>query len=273
MSDMVTVQVLPDIDTVTAQVLDDTVTVQVTPDIDTVTVSFGAAGGVESVNFRIGNVVGLAEQVELDAEVIRATDREGNLQAGIDAIVAGGGAGDMLSTNNLSELSDPATARGNLGLGTAATHPSSDYASAIGLTAEQAARIGADAGLQADIDAIVATVDNIVAGVAGVATVNGEAGWVTLDATDIPFTPAGSIAATTVQTAIEEVRDEASGAYTHTQDAASALWTVAHGLGGFPNVTVTDTLNREVEADVVYLDGNTITVEFAQPTTGLAYLS
>lgn len=44
----------------------------------------------------------------------------------------------------------------------------------------------------------------------GVSSVNGETGAVTLDAEDIAFTPNGSIAATDVQAAIQEVRDEVS---------------------------------------------------------------
>jgi len=39
-------------------------------------------------------------------------------------------AGDLVSTNNLSDLTSPATARTNLGLGTAATTASTDYATA-----------------------------------------------------------------------------------------------------------------------------------------------
>ena len=43
---------------------------------------------------------------------------------------AGSGTGDMLAANNLSDLTNAATARNNLGLGTAATHAHGDYATA-----------------------------------------------------------------------------------------------------------------------------------------------
>jgi hypothetical protein len=43
---------------------------------------------------------------------------------------AGAGTGDMIAANNLSDLTNAATARNNLGLGTAATHAHGDYATA-----------------------------------------------------------------------------------------------------------------------------------------------
>lgn len=62
-------------------------------------------------------------------------------------------------------------------------------------------------------------------------------------------------------------------AFTFTQDVASALWLVGHNLGMRPNVTVVDTLEREFEGDVEYVDDDNITISFARPTTGKAYLS
>lgn len=66
--------------------------------------------------------------------------------------------------------------------------------------------------------------------------------------------------------------------YEHQQLAPAAVWTIVHGLNGFPNVTVADSAGTRVEGDVAYLDANTVTVSFASngvpaPFAGAAYLS
>lgn len=95
------------------------------------------------------------------------------------------GTGNMRNEDNLFFLADFAAARDNLGV------PSFG-----------------------EVDVTVANaIADIIISIGAVTSVNTQTGDVVLDATSIPFTPNGSISATDVQTAIQEVRDEAgSGA-------------------------------------------------------------
>ena len=61
--------------------------------------------------------------------------------------------------------------------------------------------------------------------------------------------------------------------YVHTQGTPSATWTVAHGLGKYPAVDVVDTGDSVVIPNVVYLDINTIRLDFGSPTSGKAFVN
>lgn len=61
--------------------------------------------------------------------------------------------------------------------------------------------------------------------------------------------------------------------YTHDQAAASATWTIVHGLGGFPNITTVDTAGSALHGGVKYDSPNQITVTFTSALSGKAYLS
>lgn len=63
----------------------------------------------------------------------------------------------------------------------------------------------------------------------------------------------------------------AGAAYIHTQAIALAIWTVAHNLGRWPSVTVTDHLGRRIEPDVAYLSADLVQVTHGTPLTGFAY--
>lgn len=67
--------------------------------------------------------------------------------------------------------------------------------------------------------------------------------------------------------------DAAPFKYVHTQMVASAVWTVTHGLNGFPNVTAIDSANSEIVGDLLYIDNNTLRLTFSSGTTGKAYVS
>jgi hypothetical protein len=62
--------------------------------------------------------------------------------------------------------------------------------------------------------------------------------------------------------------------YVHTQNVASSLWNVTHGLGFIPNITVIDSAGSVVEGSYTYSeDGNTVSLSFSSPFSGKAYLS
>ena len=62
--------------------------------------------------------------------------------------------------------------------------------------------------------------------------------------------------------------------HVHSQDSASALWTVNHNLGAKPGgVTVVDSGDTVVYGNVAYLNLNTLTISFAAAFGGKAYIS
>jgi hypothetical protein len=61
--------------------------------------------------------------------------------------------------------------------------------------------------------------------------------------------------------------------YTYTQSSPATVWTINHGLGRFPSVSVVDSTDREVEGDILYVDSNHITLTFTAGFSGSAYLN
>jgi hypothetical protein len=62
-------------------------------------------------------------------------------------------------------------------------------------------------------------------------------------------------------------------AYQHTQNSASATWTVNHNLGYRPNVALTTLGGLLMLAEVLHINTNQVQVVFDNPTTGLALCS
>lgn len=52
-----------------------------------------------------------------------------------------------------------------------------------------------------------------------------------------------------------------------------SVWEIQHDLGKFPSVTVVDTANNVIYADVTYDDLNNVTINFASSVTGYAYFN
>ena len=61
--------------------------------------------------------------------------------------------------------------------------------------------------------------------------------------------------------------------YIHNQNTASAVWTVTHGLGKNPAVTVVDSAGTEVVGDVAHINKNTTKITFSAAFSGKAYFN
>jgi hypothetical protein len=61
--------------------------------------------------------------------------------------------------------------------------------------------------------------------------------------------------------------------YVHIQENASATWSITHGLGFIPNITVVDTAGTVVEGSYNYPNSNTVVLTFVGAFSGRAYLS
>ena len=83
---------------------------------------------------------------------------------------------------------------------------------------------------------------------------------------------AREIADGNLQTQINEISILANG-YIHEQGVASAVWTVQHNLNKYPSVTVVDSAENVIVADVEYIDVNTVTITMNGASKGRAYLN
>ena len=59
--------------------------------------------------------------------------------------------------------------------------------------------------------------------------------------------------------------------YTHKQAQAAKVWTIIHGLGKRPSVTVVDSAGTAVIGEIEYLDDNTVRLTFCAAFSGTAY--
>jgi hypothetical protein len=61
--------------------------------------------------------------------------------------------------------------------------------------------------------------------------------------------------------------------YVHNQNVASSTWTISHGLGFIPNITVVDSAGSVVEGSYNYPNSSTVVLTFSGAFSGKAYLS
>ena len=63
------------------------------------------------------------------------------------------------------------------------------------------------------------------------------------------------------------------GQFTHDQMTPSAVWTITHNLGFFPNVTAFDSAGTEIIGQIDHVSQNSMTITFSSSNAGKAYLS
>lgn len=61
--------------------------------------------------------------------------------------------------------------------------------------------------------------------------------------------------------------------YTHMQGTPESLWVISHNLNKRPSVSVVASFGAAVVGEVNYIDNNTVTITFADPFSGKAYLN
>jgi len=60
--------------------------------------------------------------------------------------------------------------------------------------------------------------------------------------------------------------------YTYTQNTPASVWTVTHGLSGYPAATVIDTSGNNCEGTISYTNSNVMVITFTAPFSGTAYI-
>jgi hypothetical protein len=73
-------------------------------------------------------------------------------------------------------------------------------------------------------------------------------------------------------TPVDLVTNEELG-YVHDQPSPASTWTISHGLGFTPNISVVDSAGTVVEGSYNYPDSNTVVATFSSQFSGKAYLS
>lgn len=61
--------------------------------------------------------------------------------------------------------------------------------------------------------------------------------------------------------------------YVHTQSVPATIWTITHGLGFIPNITVVNSFGEVVEGSYTYTSDTTVELTFDGAFSGKAYFS
>ena len=85
----------------------------------------------------------------------------------------------------------------------------------------------------------------------------------------------GSLEIESIYEIINFVKADAAGDlnFTFNQAVASTTWNVTHNLGKNPSVSIVDTSDQEVFAQVDYINTNSLTITFSSAQAGKAYMN
>ena len=61
--------------------------------------------------------------------------------------------------------------------------------------------------------------------------------------------------------------------YVHNQTVSTNTWSITHGLGKYPAVSVVDSSDRVVIGQIDYVNNNSLTITFKSAFKGKAYLN
>lgn len=64
-----------------------------------------------------------------------------------------------------------------------------------------------------------------------------------------------------------------NSSYTHIQGIPESIWTITHNLNKRPSVSIVTSFGAAVVGEVNYIDNNNLTITFADPFSGKAYLN
>lgn len=128
--------------------------------------------------------------------------------------------------------------------------------------------------LNAELTRIYKLIGNVVAGASVLVqySVDGVTDWHTMYAPADNYVRFSSDGGSNWSTAMSfSVGTDAT--YHHQQVSPSATWTVCHGLGKYPAITVIDSAGTMVEGSYDYVDSNNCVLNFASAFGGDAYFN
>lgn len=67
--------------------------------------------------------------------------------------------------------------------------------------------------------------------------------------------------------------DRSNWSYVFEQQSNQTVWNITHNLGYRPSASIIDYGSNSLEADIAFVDVNSMTITFSTPTSGYAYLS